>query len=131
MGIKHTSLVGLTLLIGGFSAVNAVADPLDSPPYGYAASSPAECNDEYPVFETFDDGSTGCYRGPEPEWQPGEYERLMLNDPQYDQQDVLESLGVTYEEAVAFGWIAGDEYAPEEPTTEPTVAKPGLPKTGV
>lgn len=144
MGIKRTSLVGLALLIGGFSAVNAVnavAESLDSPPYGYTAFSSADCTAEYPVFETFEDGSAGCYREAEPEWQPGEYERIMLNDPEYDQQDVLDSLDVTYEEAVAFGWIAGGEYAPEdtseqdhsveEPTTEPTTAKPGLPKAGV
>lgn len=116
---KRVGLVGLTLTLGvSVIGVQAYADE------GYEAGSSAECTTEFPVFETFEDGSAGCYREAEPEWQPGEFERIMLNDPEYDQDETLRTLGVTYEEAVALGWIT------VEPTTGPT-AKPGLPKAGV
>lgn len=143
--MKRVGLVALALSLS--TATFAMAEET---PYGYEAASSAECTTDYPVFESFEDGSAGCFRTDTPalrEWEPGEYERTMLSDPEYDVEETLVTLGITREEAVSRGWLPGehDELADRHmleslwliETNEeawdalPTPTKPSLPKAGV
>lgn len=113
--------------------------------YGYTATSPKECTADYPLFEVFEDDSAGCFRMDTPGlegWAPGDFEQAILNDPQYDTHEALAILGITYDEAVEYGWLAPQ--APQVPqeadpakvqgtTPEPSEGRsvrPSLPSTG-
>ena len=94
---------------------------------GYEAATASECEAPYTSFETFEDGSSGCYLPGSGEWAPCEFEVAMMSDPDYAGEEWPEE------------WL---ECLPKQPAKQPVVPKheeprksvrpvqPGLPSTG-
>lgn len=129
MTAKDTAALVLAgaMMLGATASLTALANE----GYGYDAESPADCSAEYPIYEVFEDGSRGCFRVDTPgydEWDAGEWERAMLNDPDYDREALLRDFGVTLDEAIELGWIDAPATT-IAPYIEP-VTRPSLPRTG-
>ena len=109
--------LGASLTTGTLFADTAHADN------GYEASSASECEAPYTSFETFDDGSSGCYLPGSGEWAPCEFEVAMMSDPDYAGEEWPEE------------WL---ECLPRQPKHEEPresvrpvrPVQPGLPSTG-
>ena len=90
---------------------------------GYEAQSASECEAPYTSFETFEDGSSGCYRPGSGDWAPCEFEVAMMSDPDYAGEEWPEE------------WL---ECLPKHEEPRKSVrpvrpvrpAQPGLPSTG-
>lgn len=108
-----------TLITAGIVLVAGASLAHADGPYGYDAAGPEECTAEFPVFQSFEDGSAGCFREDTPAlqpWEPGEYESSLLNDDDYawspEERAELE---------------AATEGTPYDQTPQ---HRPNLPKTG-
>lgn len=72
---RIASISLLTIAGWGVSGV-ALADFIDT-------SNPADCTAEFPTFESFEDGSSGCFKADLPglqEWAPGEFEKALARE---------------------------------------------------
>lgn len=80
--------------------------------YGNEATSPAGCTAEFPIFEVFEDGSSGCFATDTPglqEWEDGEFEEALAKE----------------------GWEGSDEPLREyEAKSVEYAPRPSLPHTG-
>lgn len=114
-----------TLITAGIVLVAGVSTAHADGPYGFNATGPEECTAEFPVYQSFEDGSAGCYREDTPglqPWQPGEYESALLADNDYawspEERAELEAA------------TEGTPYESPKTEAKPTQHRPSLPKTG-
>lgn len=74
---KLTRISGAALALALTLSATSLAHAED---YGYDAESEIKCSVWFPVFRTFDDGSSGCFRADTPglqEWAEGEFEAAL------------------------------------------------------
>lgn len=114
------------LAIAAVIALSPVA--LANADYGMDATSPAECTTEFPLFEKFEDGSSGCFATDTPglqEWEPGEFEEALAKEGWEGSDEPLREYEAAEEEAK----VTPAKAEAHEPA-DGRSARPSLPHTG-